>query len=171
MMSLNSIGRFTNFHDSKQTFLEPQYDLKSSFTDKILEMHRNTMMFKVAMITVASAGFGLIMGIFMGSFEYNMNIGVDTSKSGWSQVRQHYFGYWRYLKRQALHFSRFGLYIGLIDIPLEIVVGKQNWLTMAFGAGMAGWLQHIRSPFIPTFMGTGAFVGCIGLYMNKGEDK
>ena len=84
MVSLNSIGRFTNFHDSKMSFLEPQYDLKSSFTDKILEMHRNTMMFKVAMITVASAGFGMIMGIFMGSFEYNMNIGVDTSKSGWS---------------------------------------------------------------------------------------
>ena len=79
---------------------------------------------KVAMITGASAVFGIGMGIFMGSFEYNMAMGVDTNRNGWSQVRQHYFGYWRFLKRQALHFSRFGMYIGLIELPLEIILGK-----------------------------------------------
>ena len=94
---------------------------------------------KVAMITFASAGFGIGMGIIMGSFEYNMTMGVDTNRGGWSQVRQHYFGYWRFLKRQSLHFSRFGLYIGLVEIPLEIIVGRQNFLTMGFSAGMAAW--------------------------------
>ena len=39
---------------------------------------------KVAMITFASAAFGIGMGIIMGSFEYNMTMGVDTSRGGWS---------------------------------------------------------------------------------------
>ena len=39
---------------------------------------------KVFMITVASAGFGLAMGMLMGSFEYNMTMGVDNSRGGWS---------------------------------------------------------------------------------------
>ena len=128
------------------------------------------MMGKVAMITIASAGFGFGMGMLMGSFEYNMTMGVDNTRGGWSQVRQHYFGYWRFLKRQALHFSRFGLYIGLLEVPMEIIVGKQNFMTMGASAGMAAWLQNIRAPFIATFFGTGAFVGGIGLYMHKGSD-
>jgi len=80
-------------------FLEPQFDLKNAFMEKILEMHRVMMAAKVAMITIASAGFGIGMGVLMGSFEYNMTMGVDTNRGGWSQVRQHYFGYWRFLKR------------------------------------------------------------------------
>ena len=95
---------------------------------------------KVAVITIGSAGFGVGMGVLMGSFEYNMTMGVDNNRSGWSQARQHYFGYGRFLKRQALHFSRFGLYIGLIEIPLEILIGKQNWMSMLFSGGMAAWL-------------------------------
>ena len=42
------------------------------------------MIGKVAMFGVASAGFGVAMGIFMGSFEYNMSMGIDTSRSNWS---------------------------------------------------------------------------------------
>ena len=41
---------------------------------------------------------------------------------------------------------------------------------MGASAGMAGWLQNIRAPFITTMLGTGGFVGCIGLYMNRGND-
>jgi len=128
------------------------------------------MMGKVAMITGASAVFGLGLGVFMGSFEYNMSGAVDTNRNGWSQARQHYFGYWRFLKRQALHFSRFGLYIGLIEIPLEIILGRQNFMSMGAAAGLAAWLQNVRAPFLATFIGTGGFVGCIGLYMHKGND-
>jgi hypothetical protein len=98
------------------------------------------MMARVGLITVGSAVFGFGMGVFMSSFEYNMASGIDTSRGGWSQVRQHYFGYWRFLKRQSLHFSRFGLYIGLVEIPLEIITGRQNFLTSGFAGGMAAWL-------------------------------
>ena len=81
------------------SFLEPQYDLKNAFMEKILEMQRAMMAFKVVAITGASAAFGIGMGVLMGSFEYNMTMGIDTNRGGWSQVRQHYFGYWRFLKR------------------------------------------------------------------------
>ena len=62
--------------------------------------------------------------MLMSSNEYNMNVGIDHSRTHSSQTRQHFFGYWRSMKRQALHFSRFGLYIGLIEIPMEMIVGK-----------------------------------------------
>ena len=129
------------------------------------------MMFgKVAIITIASAFFGLGMGMIMGSFEFNMTMGIDTNRSSWSQFRQHYYGYWRFLKRQSLHFSRFGLYIGLIELPMELIVGKQNCLTMGSSAGMAAYLQNVKAPFWPTFLGSGAFVGAIGVFMNRGND-
>ena len=41
---------------------------------------------------------------------------------------------------------------------------------MGYSAGMAAWLQNIKAPFVPTFFGSGMFVGGIGLYMNKGKD-
>jgi len=62
------------------------------------------------------------------------------------------------------------LYIGLIEIPLEIILGRQNFMSMGAAAGAAAWLQNIRAPFLATFLGTGGFVGCIGLYMHKGND-
>ncbi len=36
---------------------------------------------KVAIITVASAGFGVAMQLFMSSNEYNMNSAIDHSRS------------------------------------------------------------------------------------------
>jgi hypothetical protein len=114
--------------------------MEGSFTEKTFELEKTKMFLKVAMITVASAFFGLGMGMLMGSFEFNMTMGIDTNRGGWSQMRQHYYGYWRFLKRQSLHFSRFGLYIGLIEIPLEIMYGRQNCMTMGASAGMAAWL-------------------------------
>ena len=41
---------------------------------------------------------------------------------------------------------------------------------MGASAGMAAWLQNIKAPFLPTFIGSGMFVGGIGLYMNMGND-
>ena len=69
------------------SFLEPQFDLAASFTEKTIENAKLMMFGKVAMITVASAGFGFGMGMLMGSFEYNMTMGVDNTRGGWSQVR------------------------------------------------------------------------------------
>ncbi len=79
------------------------------------------MVGKVVMITGASAGFGIFMGLLMSSFEHNSTMVVDTSRNTKSQLKQHFFGYGRHLKRQALHFSKFGLYISLIEIPIELV--------------------------------------------------
>ena len=87
ILSKESIGRYTNFHDNKMAFLEPPFDLTATFTEKVLEQSRIWMAGKVCMITIASAGFGLGMGMLMGSFEYNMTMGVDNSRGGWSQVR------------------------------------------------------------------------------------
>lgn len=38
-------------------------------------------MAKVAMITIASGGFGVVMGLIMSSFEFNHTMNVDTSRS------------------------------------------------------------------------------------------
>ena len=77
---------------------------------------------KIAMITGASAGFGIFMGLLMSSFEHNSTMVVDTSRSTKSQLKQHFFGYGRFLKRQALHFAKFGLYISLLELPIELVI-------------------------------------------------
>jgi hypothetical protein len=74
------------------------------------------------MITGASAGFGIFMGLLMSSFEHNSTMAVDTSRNTKSQLKQHFFGYGRFLKRQALHFAKFGLYISLIELPIELVI-------------------------------------------------
>jgi hypothetical protein len=124
MLKYENVGHFTSIHNSKMSFLEPQFDVEGSFTDKTFQLHKTMMFAKVAMITFASAFFGLGMGMIMGSFEFNMTMGIDNNRSTWSQFRQHYFGYWRFLKRQSLHFSRFGLYIGLLELPMELIVGK-----------------------------------------------
>jgi len=39
------------------------------------------MLAKVGMITMASAGFGIVMGFIMSSFEFNATMGIDTSRS------------------------------------------------------------------------------------------
>jgi len=52
-------------------------------------------------------------------------------------MKQHFFGYCRFLKRNSLHFARFGLFISLIELPLEIVGGKLNFPAVFFSGGMA----------------------------------
>ena len=54
---------------------------------------------KVFMITTVSAGFGILMGFFMSSFEFNSSMGVDVNRSTRSQLKQHFFGYTRFLKK------------------------------------------------------------------------
>ena len=101
----------------------------------------STMMgLKVFLITGASAGFGLAMGFFLSSFEFNSTRAVDTDRASRSQLKQHFFGYGRYLKRQSLHFARFGLYISLIEIPLELIMGRLNTPVMFFSGGLAAVL-------------------------------
>ena len=129
---------------------------------------------KLAMITFASAGFGVIMGFFMSSFEFNSTMAVDTDRSTRSQLKQHFHGYSRFLKRQALHFARFGLYISLLEIPLELVFGRVNSIAMFFSGGLAAVLQNRYTgpaAAMNTFLGSGLFIGGLGAFMHKGNDR
>ena len=129
---------------------------------------------KIAMITGASGGFGFALGFIMSGFEFNSTRIVNTDVSSRSQLKQHFYGYVRFLKRHSLHFARFGLYISLLELPLEIVVGKLNTPAIFFSGGMAAVLQTRYKGMgtaLSAFLGSGAFIGCMGLFMNKGKDK
>ena len=132
------------------------------------------MMAKVGLITTASAGFGFAMGFIMSGFEFNSSRAINTDRTSRSQLKQHFFGYARFLKKQSLHFARFGLYISLIELPLEIVMGRLNAPAIFFSGGLAAVLQTryqgLGSAF-SAFMGSGLFIGALGLFMNKGKDK
>merc|ERR1711924_399099 len=70
-----------------------------------------------------------------------MGMGVDTDRSTRSQLKQHFHGYSRFLKRQSMSMAKFGLFIGLAEIPLEMVVGKMGVPTMFVSGGLAACLQ------------------------------
>ena len=129
---------------------------------------------KVCLITGASAGFGFAMGFIMSGFEFNSTRVVNTDRTSHSQLKQHFFGYSRFLKKQSLHFARFGLCIALIEVPIEIVCGKLNAPAIFFSGGLAAVCQQrykgLGAAF-SAFLGSGIFIGCIGLFMNKGKDK
>jgi hypothetical protein len=111
----------------------------------------------------------------MSSFEYNQLQAIDHNRSTKSQLKQQFYGYGRFMKKQATGFAKFGLYISLIEIPIEMVVGKLNAPAMFVSGGLAAvFLSHggssLGSKFF-TFLSSGSFIGAIGLYMNKGSDK
>ena len=95
---------------------------------------------KIAIITGASAAMGIAMALFMSSFEFNSTNAIDTDRSTRSQLRQHFHGYGRFLKRQGLHWAKFGFYIALIEVPVEMIVGKQAVPVTFFCCGLAGAL-------------------------------
>ena len=84
MLKYDNVGHFSSIHDAKMSFLESQFEMDGSFTDRTFQLHKTMMYMKVVMITVASAFFGLGMGMLMGSFEFNMTMGIDTNRGGWS---------------------------------------------------------------------------------------
>ena len=53
-------------------------------------------------------------------------------------------------------------------------MGKVNTPAIFFSGGMAAVLCNPRGTaksMFSTFLGSGAFIGLIGMYMNKGNDK
>lgn len=68
-------------------FLESQFNLRGSFTDAMIQLSMMKTALKVGLITVASAGFGVVMALVMSSFEFNSTMGVDTSRSTRSQLK------------------------------------------------------------------------------------
>ena len=120
--------------------LDDPFELKKSFTDNMIQQSTIKMMIKIMMITGVSAAMGIVMAIFMSSFEYNSHMAVDTNRSTRSQLKQHFHGYARFLKRNALHWARFGFYIALIEIPAEFIIGKQAVPVSFVCCGLAGAL-------------------------------
>lgn len=81
MSDFNRVSYFTSFHQDKTAFLDPQFNLNSSFTERMFQMNMGIMVGKVALITGASAGFGIAMGFIMSGFEFNSTRVVDTTRS------------------------------------------------------------------------------------------
>lgn len=66
------------------------------------------------------------------------------------------------------------MYIALVEMPLEIISGRLNAPTVFLSGGLAAVFQtRIRSfgSAFSSFMGSGLFIGSIGLYMHRGHDK
>ena len=131
---------YSSLHQNRDVFFEEKFNLTGSFTERQIALNTPAILLKLGLITVGSAGFGALMGMFMSSFEFSSSMNIDTNRSTSSQLKQHYFGFGRFLKRQALHFARFGFFIGLIEIPIELVVGRVNALGVFFSGGMAAVL-------------------------------
>ena len=168
------MGSYTSIHIDRDTYFRPQFEIQRDFTDKMIFLSSFKMLGKCALITFASAGFGVMMGFIMSSFEFNRQMTIDTDRSTRSQLKQQFFGYGRFLKRQALGFMKFGFYISLIEIPLELAMGKITAPAMLFSGGMAAVLLEFRGTFgskVGRFFSSGLFIGLLGLYVNKGNDR
>lgn len=133
------------------------------------------MVGKLIMVTGASFGFGAFMGLLMSAFETNNQNVVDVTRSTKSQLKQHFFGYGRFLKRQSLHFAKFGFYISLIEIPIELIMGKVTCGGIFISGGAAAVLMDMRNAtpmaMFRRFLGSGAFIGGLSVFINRGNDK
>ena len=137
MSDFDRVSYFTSFHQNREIYLDPQFNKNGAFTEKLLSHNTTMMIAKIGLITGASAGFGFAMGFIMSGFEFNSTRAVNTDKTSRSQLKQHFFGYARFLKKQSLHFARFGLYISLIELPLEIIMGRLNSPAIFVSGGLA----------------------------------
>ena len=99
MTDYNRVSYFTSFHTDRETYLEPCFNKNGSFTEKLLSNNVMMMVGKVGLITGASAGFGFALGFIMSGFEFNSSRVVNTDKTSRSQIKQHFFGYARFLKK------------------------------------------------------------------------
>ena len=168
------LSTYTSIHIDRDTFFARQFEPQREFTDKMIHLSSLKMVGKCALITIASGGFGFLMGLIMSSFEFNRQMQIDTDRSTRSQLKQQFFGYGRFLKRQSLGFMKFGFYISLIEIPLEIALGKITTPAVFFSGGLAAVLLNPGKTWGPRFgrfMSSGCFIGLLGMYMNKGNDK
>lgn len=73
--------------------------MNGAFSEALLSHNMLLMGGKIAMITCASAGFGFAMGFIMSGFEFNSTRVVNTDRTSRSQLKQHFFGYSRFLKK------------------------------------------------------------------------
>ena len=174
MTDFNRVSYFTSFHQDREVYLEPCFNKNGAFTEKLMSVNMQMMAIKIIMITGASYGMGFAMGFIMSGFEFNSSRVINTDVASRSQVKQHFFGYLRFLKNHSLHFARFGLYIGLLELPLEIILGRLNTPAIFVSGGLAAVLQQRYKGFgtaFSAFIGSGMFIGGLGMFLNKGKDK
>ena len=81
MFNFDKVSYFTSMHEEQNAFFEPMYNLNTSFTEKQASINIVKNVLKICLMTGASAGFGVVMGLFMSSFEFNSTMGVDTDRS------------------------------------------------------------------------------------------
>ncbi len=69
---------------------------------------------------------------------------------------------------------RFGFYISILEVPLELIIGRINTPAVFVSGGLSACLCDPHGPLkshFGKFLGSGVFIGLIGLYMNRGNDK
>lgn len=66
------------------------------------------------------------------------------------------------------------MFIGLIELPIELIIGRVNAAGIFISGGGAAMMMARYTGFanaLTTFMGSGLFIGGLGLFMHKGQDK
>lgn len=69
---------------------------------------------------------------------------------------------------------KFGWYIGLMEIPLEIAIGKISAPVVFCSGGGAAVLMNpvgTLASQVPKFLSSGAFIGGLGMVINRGNDR
>ena len=69
---------------------------------------------------------------------------------------------------------KFGFYIGMAEIPLELAIGRINAPAIFLSGGLAACLVDPKRGLMNNaskFFGSGLFIGALGMFMNKGNDK
>lgn len=87
MQHFDNVGYFTSFHQHQDLLLDEPFELKKAFTDNMIEQSYLKSLIKIMMITGVSAGMGIVMAMFMSSFEFNSQMAVDTNRSTRSQLK------------------------------------------------------------------------------------
>ena len=58
MTDFNRVSYFTSFHQNREVYLDPQFNMHGSFSEALLSHNMLLMAGKIGLITGASAGFG-----------------------------------------------------------------------------------------------------------------
>ena len=69
---------------------------------------------------------------------------------------------------------KFGFYISILEIPLELALGKLSTPAIFLSGGLAAVLVEPRGGLgskFGRFMSSGCFIGLLGMYMNRGNDS
>ena len=81
MLNYKSVTYYSSLHQNRDVFFEEKFNLVGSFTERQIALNTPALLLKLGLITVGSAGFGALMGLFMSSFEFSSSMNIDTNRS------------------------------------------------------------------------------------------